>query len=136
MELTKVECPCGAAHEIPAELLDEVLAERDIPREKVRIACPDCARKIVLSVLPELLEHVHDRAKQLGREESQLREEEQRMAEKTEIDFDEIEHETDEAVMFEIDNRLVWLPKSQIEFDRDDKTITLPEWLATEKGLG
>ena len=53
----------------------------------------------------------------------------------TEISYDEIEHETDEAVMFEIDNLLVWLPKSQIEFDRDEKTIELPEWLAVEKGL-
>ena len=53
----------------------------------------------------------------------------------TEVDYDDIEHETDAAVMFLIDNRLVWLPKSQISFDRDELTIELPVWLATEKGL-
>jgi hypothetical protein len=29
----------------------------------------------------------------------------------------------------------VWVPKSQVEYDRNDKTITLPEWLAIEKKL-
>jgi hypothetical protein len=53
----------------------------------------------------------------------------------TEIEYDDIEHETDRAIMFNIDNRLVWLPKSEITFDRDEMTIELPEWLATEKGL-
>lgn len=28
----------------------------------------------------------------------------------------------------------VWLPKSQVEFD-GDKTFSMPEWLAMEKGL-
>ena len=53
----------------------------------------------------------------------------------TEIDYDNIEHETDQAVMFVIGNLLVWLPLSLISFDRDDHTIELPEWLATERGL-
>lgn len=28
-----------------------------------------------------------------------------------------------------------WLPKSQIEVDADAETVTMPEWLAVEKGL-
>lgn len=55
--------------------------------------------------------------------------------EATEINYDDIEHETDQAVMFNIDNLLVWLPKSQITYDQDELTIELPVWLASEKGL-
>lgn len=128
MEMVKVECPCGAEHELPADLMHEIRNERpDMDMERVRIACPECAGKIAAALLPELLTEVRRRA--------EARELRQRMEENTEIDFDEIEHETDEAVMFVIADLLVWLPKSQIEFDRDDKTITLPVWLATEKGL-
>lgn len=29
----------------------------------------------------------------------------------------------------------VWLPKSQCEWDKDSKVMTMPMWLATEKGL-
>lgn len=28
-----------------------------------------------------------------------------------------------------------WLPKSQVEFDEDAGTVTMPEWLAIERGL-
>lgn len=28
-----------------------------------------------------------------------------------------------------------WLPKSQVEWDEHDSTMTIPEWLALEKGL-
>lgn len=31
--------------------------------------------------------------------------------------------------------RTVWLPKSQCEWDEDEKVMTMPEWLAKEKGL-
>jgi hypothetical protein len=38
------------------------------------------------------------------------------------------------------EDNAVWLPRSQIEYDRDAAvgdviTVTLPEWLAMEKGL-
>jgi hypothetical protein len=29
----------------------------------------------------------------------------------------------------------IWFPKSQCEYDPSDSTLTLPEWLAIEKGL-
>jgi len=31
--------------------------------------------------------------------------------------------------------KVVWLPKSQCEWDADDRTMEMPEWLAREKEL-
>jgi hypothetical protein len=39
------------------------------------------------------------------------------------------------AYRFHDGDLTVWLPKSQCEWDPDDKTMTMPEWLAKEKGL-
>lgn len=47
----------------------------------------------------------------------------------------EIKGETDAAYRFFDGVRTVWLPKSQVEWDADDKTMAMPEWLATEKEL-
>ncbi len=33
------------------------------------------------------------------------------------------------------DDKIVWLPKSQVEYDKDGKVFTMPEWLAEDKGL-
>lgn len=42
----------------------------------------------------------------------------------------------DKAVMVEnLNGDKVWLPKSQIEIDEQDKEIQLPEWLAIDKEL-
>jgi hypothetical protein len=30
---------------------------------------------------------------------------------------------------------VVWLPKSQVEWDADTRTMTMPEWLAIEREL-
>lgn len=49
--------------------------------------------------------------------------------------------ETDKAIKVSDDGdklKAVWLPKSQIEFDKVTAqiyTVTMPEWLAMEKGL-
>ncbi len=32
-------------------------------------------------------------------------------------------------------SEVVWLPKSQVEWDSDAKIMTVPEWLAAEKAL-
>lgn len=45
----------------------------------------------------------------------------------------EVRRETDKAWLIFDGDREVWLPKSQAERDRN--TFTMPEWLATEKGL-
>ena len=48
-------------------------------------------------------------------------------------------HETASAVQIHDGDKLVWLPKSQIEIEAtgDGRTfiVTMPQWLAEEKGL-
>ena len=53
-----------------------------------------------------------------------------------------IHHETDRAILASDDgnkSHAVWLPRSQIEIDDEDRPltvlVTMPEWLAIEKGL-
>lgn len=46
----------------------------------------------------------------------------------------EVRAQTDKAIQFYDGDRTVWLPRSQIELN-DDGTVTMPEWLANEKGL-
>lgn len=61
---------------------------------------------------------------------------------KTEISG-EIRRETAQAVLFFDGTREVWLPKSQIKIEDKDGfvlggkliEVTLPEWLARDKGL-
>jgi len=47
----------------------------------------------------------------------------------------ELRHETDRAYLFHDGAVEVWLPKSQCDWDPDDKTMMMPEWLAIEKDL-
>tara|TARA_R110002167_G_scaffold42512_3_gene129106 strand:- start:2474 stop:2647 length:174 start_codon:yes stop_codon:yes gene_type:complete len=51
------------------------------------------------------------------------------------IDMEAIlKHETESAWLLDTgDEKPVWIPKSMAEFDGE--TLTLPEWIATEKGL-
>ena len=45
----------------------------------------------------------------------------------------ELKRETDKAFLINDGDKEVWLPKSQVERDRN--TFTMPEWLAQEKEL-
>ena len=47
----------------------------------------------------------------------------------------EIKGETEKAYRFFDGKVTVWLPKSQCQWDEDDKTMTMEEWLAKEKEL-
>jgi hypothetical protein len=47
----------------------------------------------------------------------------------------EIQAETDKAYRFFDGLRVVWLPKSQCEWDVDEKTMTMPMWLAKDKEI-
>lgn len=47
----------------------------------------------------------------------------------------ELQGETEKAYRFFDGTRTVWLPKSQCQWDPDDKTMTMEEWLAKEKEL-
>lgn len=46
-----------------------------------------------------------------------------------------IKVETEKAFLFFDGTKEVWLPKSQCEWDQDTRTMTMPEWLAMDKGL-
>lgn len=43
--------------------------------------------------------------------------------------------ETEKAYRFTDGLRIVWLPKSNCQWDPDTKTMTMPEWLAIDKEL-
>lgn len=47
----------------------------------------------------------------------------------------EIKSETDKAYRFFDGSRTEWVPKSQCEWDADAKTMSMPEWLAMDKGF-
>lgn len=56
------------------------------------------------------------------------------------IDIDvDLKHETAKAYLVNAGGDDVWIPKSQCEFEMGDKPpsgkLTLPEWLAENKGL-
>jgi hypothetical protein len=46
----------------------------------------------------------------------------------------EVRAQTEKAIQFFDGDTLVWLPRAQIEVN-DDGTVTMPEWLAIDKGL-
>ena len=47
----------------------------------------------------------------------------------------EIQGETERAWRFYDGKETVWLPKSLCEWDEDTKSMTIPIWIAREKGL-
>lgn len=47
----------------------------------------------------------------------------------------EIRGETDKAYRLYDGKTTEWVPKSQCEWDEKDKTMQMPEWLATDKGF-
>lgn len=49
--------------------------------------------------------------------------------------YDKLEHVTEMAWLFNIDGKKHWLPKSQCNIDRGNNIVSVPEWLAIEKGL-
>lgn len=46
----------------------------------------------------------------------------------------QVKHETEKAILVNDGTEDIWLPKSQCEMNPDG-TVTMPEWLAHEKGL-
>jgi len=47
----------------------------------------------------------------------------------------EIRHETEKAYLFFDGYKETWIPKSMCQWDQDSKTLTMPEWIAMDKGL-
>jgi hypothetical protein len=53
-----------------------------------------------------------------------------------EITYYSIKRETPKAILFEIDDQDVWLPRSQIvRVDEHDKVVQMSAWIAGEKGF-
>lgn len=52
------------------------------------------------------------------------------------VNYDEIEHQTDEAILFVINSEQIWLPKSQIkDHDENSKVVIIPKWIADKNDL-
>ena len=54
------------------------------------------------------------------------------------LDYQEIlidNPEKHDAILMVVEAKEVWLPYSLVEIDRDNKEVTMPEWLAIEKEL-
>lgn len=47
----------------------------------------------------------------------------------------EVRGETEKAYRFYDGKTTAWVPKSQVEWDEEEKTMTMPVWLAQERGL-
>jgi len=63
-------------------------------------------------------------------------------AEEVEVEFDAVKASTDKAVLILVDGEEYWIPKSQIGdlYENEGRfatggSLTIPEWLAEEKGL-
>ncbi|KKL88995.1 hypothetical protein LCGC14_1919110 [marine sediment metagenome] len=50
------------------------------------------------------------------------------------IEIDKI-HETSDAYLLSDGDNEFWVPKNLCEYDEDIKWITMPEWMALEKGM-
>lgn len=59
-----------------------------------------------------------------------------RNVERVQVDYDEVFAETDDAIGILIADEEVWLPKSQVDdHDAALRLLTIPEWLAVDRGL-
>ena len=47
----------------------------------------------------------------------------------------EIHEDRPASYLFYDGSKIVTLPKSQVEWDPDDKVMRMPEWLAIDRGL-
>lgn len=51
------------------------------------------------------------------------------------VAYDELKSVTQMAYLATFAGRNVWLPKSQITFDEETKTLEIPYWLAVDKEI-
>lgn len=57
------------------------------------------------------------------------------MSEKLLFMVDRLVGSTDNQWGFEMDDCVVWLPKSEVEYDEEAGTVLVPEWLAINEEL-
>ncbi len=46
-----------------------------------------------------------------------------------------IDSDRHKSILFQIGGKDVWLPRSLIEVDESDKTVTMPAWKAEQEGI-
>lgn len=52
------------------------------------------------------------------------------------IDYDEVVYSSSEAILFDVGERHIWIPRIVIhEHDEDERTVTIEEWFAFREGL-
>jgi hypothetical protein len=51
------------------------------------------------------------------------------------IDYDEIVHETEKAILFRFGEEEIWIPKSIADVDKQDRVVTIPHRFAFDNGL-
>ena len=53
------------------------------------------------------------------------------------VRYDRIKIDDDrhKSVLFQFDEKEVWLPRSLIEVNIDDKTVAMPAWKAEQEGI-
>ena len=52
------------------------------------------------------------------------------------LSYDNVKVTTEKAYLIIFHKEEVWIPKSQVnDFDRENKTFAIPEWLMYDKGL-
>ena len=58
-------------------------------------------------------------------------------SEVVDVRYDRIKIDDDrhKSVLFQFDEKEVWLPRSLIEVNVDDKTVTMPVWKAEQEGI-
>jgi len=53
-----------------------------------------------------------------------------------EVEYGEILHSTDDAILFDFEGEEIWLPRKLIEnHDRSNNLLEIPEWLAEKEGI-
>ena len=55
-----------------------------------------------------------------------------------EFSFVELKYTSDRAILVDFGEEVgepIWLPKSQIDLDKDTRVVYVKQWLAKEKGL-
>jgi len=72
----------------------------------------------------------------MGDREVEMIKEQDRVGILYEVDFDKVIKETEFAILFDLGDNTIWVPKSIIDnIDYDDNIITIPLWFAETRRL-
>jgi hypothetical protein len=57
------------------------------------------------------------------------------MTDRIDVPYDAVVHETESAWLLTVEDEDIWFPKSQCSIGTENEEISVPTWLAIEKGL-